>query len=252
MTIPPRSQLADGPSGYTYAGVLIRLDGQQSTRDLVLADLREIRFSGWVAPPEDGWLVVVPASGDGTVATGRRGVVGVGEWLAERRGAPVLAAQVVDDRQLLLVGWADGEEIGRYLSDPSHGTNREDNILSEPYGVEHAEGYAEACGHPDAAEDLGELLAEELDPDSVIESERLGRVLRLLGLPRWLVAAASLPKDLPAGPRPREMTRLRTGVPGLWGWLRGRLVEPVRKRRPPPPAVTDLPRGGPDMDPWLM
>ena len=253
MTIPPRAQLADGPSGYTYAAVLVRLDGSPPTADDVLAGLREIRFSGWVAPPEDGWLVVVPSAGDGTAAAGRRGVVGVAEWLAERHGAPILAARVVDDRQLLLVAWADGAEIGRYLSDPSHGTDPDEEIRSEPYGAEHADGFAAACGRPGAAEELGELLAEELDPDSVIESERLGRVLRLLGMPRWPVAVASLPRDMPTGPRAREMTRLRTGVPGLWGWLRGRVVEPLRKRRPPPPAVTDAPRGqGSGMDPWLM
>ena len=253
MTIPPRAQPADGPAGYTYAVVLVRLDEPARTPDDVLADLREIRFSGWVAPPEDGWLVVVPLSGAGTVATGRRGVVGLGEWLADRRGSTVLAARVVDDRQLLLVAWADGEEIGRYLSDPSHGTDPDEEILSEPFGTEYAEGFAAACGHPDAGEELGELLAEELDPDSVIESERLGRVLRLLEMPRWPVAVASLPRNMPTGPRVREMTRLRTGVPGPWGWLRGRVVEPVRRRRPPPPAVTDAPRGqGGGMDPWLM
>jgi hypothetical protein len=53
--------------------------------------LREVRFSGWLAPPEAGWVVAVAASGAGTVASGRRGVVGWAEWLASRLAGPVLA-----------------------------------------------------------------------------------------------------------------------------------------------------------------
>jgi len=86
---------------------------------------------------------------------------------------------------------------------------------------------------------------------SVIESERLSRVLRLTGLPPWLVASAALPRDIPTGPSRRELTRLGAGHPGLLGLLLGRLVGVVRRRRPPPPAVTDPPRGG-SMDPWLL
>ncbi|HEV8566712.1 MAG TPA: hypothetical protein VGQ92_06385 [Actinoplanes sp.] len=256
MTFPVDSGGGDrtGPPGYTYAGVVVRLDGAPSgracTREDVLAALREIRYSGWLGQPEDGWLVAVAASGDGTVAAGRRGVVGVGESLADRLGATVFAFRVVTDRQLLVALWADGEEVGRYLSDPSHGLD--DDTLSDPVGVEHADGFAAACGHPEAAEDLAELLAEELDPDSVIESERLGRVLRLLGLPRWLVAASSLPRDIPTGPRSRDMTRLGAGVPGFRGRLRGAAVGIVRRRRPPPPAITDAPRRGSDIDPWML
>lgn len=246
----------DGPSGYTYAGVAVRLDGLPSgrpcTRPDVLAALRQVRFSGWLAQPDDGWLVAVAASGDGTVAAGRRGVVGVGEWLADRLAATVVAFRVVADRQLLLVLWADGDEVGRYASDPSHGPEADADTLSDPLGVEHADAFAAACGHPEAAEDLAELLAEEFDPDSVIESERLGSVLRLLGLPRWLVAASSLPRDVPTGPRARDLTRLGAGLPGLAGWLRGRAVNVVRRRRPPPPAITDAPKGRSDIDPWLL
>ena len=237
-----------GPSGYTYAAVVVRME--KHTRDDVLAALRELRFSGWVGQPEDGWLAAVVASGNGTVAAGRRGVAGVGEWLAERFGATVVALRIVRDRQLLIAVWADGEEVGRYLSDPSYGLG--DDTLPDAYGVEHAAAFAVACGHPENAEDLEELLGEELDPDSVFESERLAGVLRLLGLPRWLVAAPSLPRDVPTGPGRREVTRLGAGVPGTLGWLSGRAVNVVRKRRRPPPAVTDAPRGSSGMDPWLM
>lgn len=133
---------AGGPSGYTYAGVVVRLDGvpygRPCTRRDVLTALREIRFSGWLAQPEGGWLVAVAASGDGTVAAGRRGVLGVGEWLAGRLAATVLAIRVVADRQLLVALWADREEVGRYVSDPSYGLDPYDDVLSDPLGVEHA------------------------------------------------------------------------------------------------------------------
>src|SRR5688500_11091253 len=89
-----------GSPGYTYGAVLVRLASGPGSPADVLAALREIRFSGWVAAPENGWLVAVAASGGGTVAAGRRGVVGVGEHLAGRLGGPVLAVRVLADRQL--------------------------------------------------------------------------------------------------------------------------------------------------------
>ena len=231
-----------GPSGYTYAAVVMRVDDPPRSRDEVLAALRELRFSGWVAQPEDGWLAAVPVSGDGTAAAGRRGVAGIGESLADRFRATVVALRVVRDRQLLLVVWADGEEVGRYLSDPSFGLGPGDDTLPDAYGVAHGAAFAAACGHPENAEDLEELLGDELDTDSVFESERLAGVLRLLGLPRWLVAAPSLPRDVPTGPGRREVTRLGAGLPGPFGWLSGRAVNVVRKRRPPPPGGHRWPR----------
>jgi hypothetical protein len=235
---------AAGPAGYTYGAVAVR--GADAPG--VLAALREVRFTGWLAPPDDGWQVAVAAAGAGTVAAGRRGVVGLGEWLADRLGGTVLAVRVVADRQLLLALWAGGEERGRYVSDPSYGA---DDLLPEPIGAEHAAAFAAGCGRPEAADDLAELLAEELDPDTVIESERLGGVLALLGLPAWLVSASSLPRDVPAGPRAAELTRLGAGVPGILGRLSGRAAEVVRRRRPPPsPVPADAPRGGPD--PWMF
>lgn len=242
--VPMGGQGRSGPTGYTYAAVLARATPQD-----VLAALRELRFSGWLAPPDAGWVVAVAAAGNGTVATGRRGIAGVGEWLAARLAGPVLAIRVVADRQLLLAIWTDGEEIGRYVSDPSYGLD--DDTLPEPLGAEHAAAFAAACGRPEAADELADLLAEELDPDSVIESERLDGVQRLLGLPSWLVAVSSLPRDVPTGPRAAELTRLGAGASGFWGRARGRAAEVVRRHRPPPPAFTDAPRGG-GMDPWLL
>lgn len=241
-----------GPPGHTYAAVVVRVGDGWCTRGDVLAALRQIRFSGWLAEPEDGWLPAVTASGGGTVAAGRRGVAGVGEWLGGRLGVPVVAVRVLADRQLLLAAWADGEEVGRYVSDPSREPGADDDVLPEPLGAEYADAFAEVCGCPAAAGDLAEVLGEELDSESVFESERLARVLRLLRLPTWLVAAATLPRDVPTGPRRRDLTRLGAGVPGVPGWLCGRAVNVVRKRRPPPPAVTDPPRGHSGVDPWLL
>jgi hypothetical protein len=159
---------------------------------------------------------------------------------------------VVDDRQLLVALWVDGAEVGRYVSDPSHGLGPDDDTLPDPLGVEYAAAFAAACGHPEATGDLAEVLAEQLDPDSVIESERLGAALRLLGLPRWLVAASSLPRDVPTGPGAAEVTRLGAGVAGFHGRVRGWAADLVRRRRRPPPVVTDAPRGAAGIDPWTL
>jgi hypothetical protein len=246
-----------GPRGYTYGAVLVRTADRTAARPglpgELLATLREIRFSGWLARADGDWTVAVAAHGDGVVATGGRGLVDVGERLAERFApATVVAVRVVADRQLLLAVWSDGEEVGRYVSDPSYGLGPGDDTLPDPLGVEHAEAFADACGVPESADDLAELLAEELDPESVIESERLAGVLRLLGLPSWLVAASSLPRDVPAGPRESDLTRLGAGAEGIGGRLRGWAADVVRRRRRPPSAIPEAPRGGPQHDPWLF
>jgi hypothetical protein len=54
----------------------------------------------------------------------------------------------------------------------------------------------------------------------------VARVLGLPGLPAWLVSAASLPKDVPAGPGAGEVTRL-----GAAGLMAGSLSGLVRRRR---------------------
>jgi hypothetical protein len=159
--------------------------------------------------------------------------------------------RVLTDRQLLLAAWEDHDEVGRYVSDPSHGLTDEDDVLSDPLGVEHAAAFAAACARPQAAAELTELLAEQLDPDNVIESERLSAVLRLLHLPTWLVAASALPRDIPTGPRAADLTRLRAGLPGPAGWVYGQAVDLLRRRRRPPPAITDPPRNPAGPDPWL-
>jgi hypothetical protein len=241
-------------SGHTYGVVLVRIDGVPSGRHVtptdVLRALREVRFSGWLTEAEDGWVSAVASSGGGTVAAGRRGVLGLAEWLAERLALTVLAIRVLADRQLLVAAWIARREIGRYVSDPSYGLGEDDDTLPDPLGVEHAAALAAACGRPEAAEELTELLAEQLDSESVFESERLAGILRLLNLPGWLVAAPSLPHDVPTGPRARDVIRLGAGFQGLLGRICGPAVDIARRRRPPPPAVVDPPRAGVDIDPW--
>ena len=147
--------------------------------------------------------------------------------------------------------WQAGEEIGRYVSDPSYGAGEDSDLLPDPYGVQHADAFAAACGHPEAGEELAQILGEDVDVEAMIESERLGAVLRLLHLPTWIVGSTALPREMTVGPRNRELTRLGAGRSGLLGWAAGRAVATTRKHRTPPPVVTDAPRGQ-DFDPWLM
>jgi hypothetical protein len=237
-----------GQAGHSYAFVLVR-DGDAGA---VLGLLRRIRFTGWMGTAQGGWLPVVAVPGNGAVATRRRGIAGVGEVLAAELGATVLAVRVLADRQLALVAWAGDEEVGRYVSDPSREPGAAEEVLDDPLGVSAAGEFAAAAGHPEHGAELGELLNERLDPESVIESERLARVLRLLGLPTWLVAVAALPRDIPTGPGARELTRLGFGLAGPAGIVGARLARIVRRRRPPPPIIADPPQGSSGMDPWLM
>ncbi|KZE94940.1 hypothetical protein AVP42_00868 [Agromyces sp. NDB4Y10] len=247
--IPGSTPDGGGPIGETYGAALVRI-GDES---LVVDALRGIRFTGWVAPAESGWVVALGDPGDGTVATARSGVLEVGAALAAALHTVVVVARVRLDRQLVLAAFRGPDELGRYSSDPSREPGADDEVLAEPFGVEHAEAFAEAVGRADAAEELAEVLGEELDTDSVYESERLARVLGLLGLPRWIVAAGALPRDLPTGPRTKDLVRLGAGATGAKGVVQGRAAAAARRRMPPPPAIADPPRADDlGIDPWLL
>ncbi|MBU2664876.1 hypothetical protein KOI35_15340 [Actinoplanes bogorensis] len=232
---------SDGPAGETYAVALVRTGDAGP----VAAVLRRLRFTGWLGAPADGWLPVVATSA--TVASGRRGIVELGEALP----GTVLVLRVLADRQLALVAWQDGDERGRYVSDPSREPGADEDVLDDPLGVSSAEDFAAAGGHPERAGELAELLNERLDPDNVIESERLSRILRLLELPTWLVAVSTLPRDVPTGPSARSLTRFGGGLTGVRGRLFDLVLRPVRRRRPPPPVIADPPSSS-GMDPWLL
>lgn len=241
---------ADASGGYSYGAVI--LPGDDAVRDDAIAQLRGIRFSGWIAPAREGWIVVVGDPGAGVVASRRRGVVEVGAALAERAGTAVLALRVHTDRQLALVAWRAGEEVARYSSDPSMGLD-DDEVLSEPVGAEHSETFAALWDRDEAAEELGELLADELDTDSTYESERLKAVLQLLRLPTWVVSAGELPRPVPTGPPKREFLRLRVGRAGFAGRARNLFVRRLRRRWSPPPIIDDPPRaGGGGLESWMF
>src|SRR4051794_41947767 len=60
------------PSGHTYAGILVRLAVPALDRPHVLGALRQLRFTGWLGPEEQGWVVAVAERGGGAGAAGRR------------------------------------------------------------------------------------------------------------------------------------------------------------------------------------
>lgn len=240
---------ADGSSGYSYGAVLVALT--DTTPDAVAGVLRGIRFTGWIAPPQNGWIAVVGDPGEGIVADARAGVIEVGEEIARRMRGAVIALRVRRDRQLAIVAWRDGDEIARYCSDPAQEPDAAREVLTEPVGAEGAPEIAAAAGRPDAAELLSEILDDEIDTDSVFESERLRRVLDLLGLPRWIVAAGELPQDIPTGPRSAELTRLRAGATGVAGLMRNVLIGRLRRRKTAPPVIAEPPTGG-GFDEWML
>lgn len=239
-----------GASGESYGAVL--LPAQEEAAPEVLAALRGIRFTGWIAPPGQKWLVVLGDPGDGVVANGRRGIIDVAAVLAGARGT-ALAVLVRRDRQLAIVAWRGGVEVGRYCSDPSQDPGADDEVMSDPLGAHFAGRFAEVCSRGEEAAKLTELLEEELDTESVFESERLVAVLRMLDLPSWLVAAGALPRNIPTGPRATELTHLRAGAHGFPGVMRNWFVRPVRRRLAPPPVIADPPRS--DMsgfESWML
>jgi len=215
---PARS---DGRSvEYSYAGVLVR-----APRGAVLDHLVEDGFSGYVGPQEADWVVLVPARSRATVAGRPADVEALGADLARRLERVSLTVSVHRDRVLRLAAWRGSRELGRYVSNPAYGADEDDDVLPDPQGVEHAADFAAAGGAPALAEDLAEVLGEVLDSEEQTESERLTAVLRLVGLPRWLVAVDQLPGDVPGGPPAAHVTRLFRGRTGLSGrarsWLPG-------------------------------
>ncbi|NYF17663.1 hypothetical protein HDC37_002508 [Microbacterium sp. AK009] len=243
-----------GPDGYSYGALVLMTDAADAAS--LERVLRVIRFTGWIAPTASGTQVVIGDPGAGVVAAGRRGITEVGAVVAEQLDCAVFAVQVRRDRQLGLVAWRGAEEVGRYDSDPSADPGADDDVASEPVGVAAAPEFAALAGVPESGEKLAEILDEELERDSVSESERLRGILRLLSLPDWIVAASSLPRDIPTGPRAADLVRLRVGMPGAQGMWQNPWVRRLRRRWTPPPIIADPPReSGPGMEgiePWMF
>lgn len=213
-----------GPSGFTYAGIMAR-----APRDVVLDTLGAARFSGWVGPQEQDWVVAVPTRSHGAVARNRMRLPDVARSLADATQGPVIAALVDNDEVLWLWAFDADTDLGSYLSAPSTAFPDDDEAGIEPEGSEVGGVLAAAVGRPEVAEALEEALAEELTED-VNESERLTAVCRLLGLPEWLVSSTALPKDVGGGPRAAELTKLGAGRKGVRGSVDGAVRGMVRKR----------------------
>jgi len=218
------------PEGHRYAGLVV--DAAAPGRDALLAALGRARFSGWVGPGDGRWVVAVADSPGGSVAGSRTGVADLTRRLATGLQTLVLGVEV-DDARVLRLTWASPDGEGAYDSDPTVGHEDDDDLLPDPVGVDLLGDLAAAAGRPGAADDLTELLGDEIDRDSTFESERLRAALRLLGMPTWLVASSSLPRDVPSGPRRGETTRLGAGRPGPAGRLTGMATRRVRRHRPP-------------------
>ena len=215
---------------YSYAGLVVGGDHAAITHEVTA-----VGFSGWVGPDEDGWVVLVCRRLTGPVTAKGHDITALGAHLAGIAGGPVIAAQVQRDRLLTFTAWRGEEELGRYRSNPAFGVDEDDDefVDPEPEGVEHAGAIVAAFGaaEPDGHERLVEILGEILDEEEQTESERLWAVLRLLGMPSWLVASAALPKDVLGGPSKKDVLLLFRGHEGWWAriaaWLTGR----QRRRR---------------------
>lgn len=214
-----------GPTGFTYSGIYVRAEREQ-----VLAALSALRFTGWVGPQEDAWVIAVPTRTKGAVAGEKRTVNEVAAELGARCGSAAIALTVEHDKLLLLWSYDGPQPIGMYISDPTVYSPYDDEATVDPIGAEQAPLIAAAAGRPDAAEDLEELLDEVLS-ESTNESERITAVLRLLQMPDWIVAAESLPKSVPGGPRAQEFTRLGAGKEGVAGTVDAAVRGLVRKKK---------------------
>lgn len=222
-------------AGHSYRGLVVR-----AARGPVLELARTLRFTGWVGPQEGPDVVLVAEGETGVVAGRGRDLEDAGAALAGL--GPVLLVTVVADRLLALV-LLGGEEPLRYLSEPSVLDPEDDD---QPRGAHHAPEIARAFGVPRAAGELRDVLAEVLDSEHYIESERLGRVLSLLGLPGWLVSCRTLPRAMSVGPDRSALTRLRAGRSGAGGLVPGWATGRVRRARQALSRVPDGPR--PDGD----
>lgn len=227
--------LNDGGAGLSYSGVYVAAD-----RGDVLAALGELRFTGYVGPQEEAWIVAISGNPLGKVARKKRRIEDVARDLAVTLETVTLAAEVADDTRLRL--WAhDGvDALPPYDTDPAGdgpGTLTLDDfgnpVLDGGGFVDHemlAQSLLATFGAQDEDDALAELLAEDLGEDTS-ESERLTGILRILGLPTWIVSSDSLPRRVPGGPDKDEVTRLGAGKPGVQGRFAEALTKPARPKR---------------------
>lgn len=214
----------DRPEGPTYCGILAVVP----RADLVQT-LTAVRFSGYVGPQEGPWVVTVCLRPRGAVAGKGMTAAQVARAVSAALGTVTFTVLVHRDLMLSIEAFLAGEPVLTYCSDPTVADPSDEELLPEPVGAQEAPAFAAALGDPGVATELEELLGEELG-ESENESERVTRVLRLIGAPAWIVAAETLPKKVPSGPGAKEFTRLRAGKAGVPGRVDGAVREIVRRK----------------------
>lgn len=227
----------EGTVGLSYSGVYVGAD-----RDRLIAALGDLRFTGFVGPQEERWVLAVAGNPLGKVATKKRRIADVARDVAAALETVTLAVEVDKDARLRLHGFDGEDALPAYDSRPPDedgavaGQLTLDDfgnpVMSEGAFVDTdsiAAGLLATFEASDPEDALADLLADDLGED-ISESERLTGVLRLLGLPTWLVAADSLPKRVPGGPEREQVTRLGAGKPGVSGRLAEVLTKPTRPR----------------------
>lgn len=224
MTIAPDGGQG-GPTGFSYCGIF-----STAPHETLLTALADLRFSGWLGPQQGRWVVAVPSRVRGAVAGNKMTAPDVARHLAEHGDGLTFSATVIGDKLLELHVYRASDRVMTYYSDPTVVDPYNDELSPTPMGAQDAPAFAEAAGLPGIGDDLEELLEEELT-SSENESERITKVLRMLEAPTWIVAAEALPKDVPAGPRAKEFTRLGAGKEGVLGQIDDALRGIVRKKK---------------------
>ena len=219
LPLPGATPEPDGVAGETYGAALVASDG--ATRDAVVGVLRDIRFTGWIAPPDGGWIVAIGDPGDGTVAADRRGVLEVAAVLADRLGTTAFAVRCAGTASSCSPRGTDPRN--------SAGTRATRRTSRAPTSRCSANRTAPTMptpsrSRPDARRGRGTRGRARRGARSRqrVRIRTPARVLGLLGMPRWLVASASLPRDIPTGPGARRWSGSGAGEPGAMGRLRGR------------------------------
>lgn len=223
MYVPPTLNENPEDLGRPSYGVLLTSAGTEE----VVSALAAARFTGWVAPGQDGWCVAIAEHPLGMVAAGRRGLPALAADLSGVLGTATIAVVIRRERLLTLTAYDGGAALVSYLSDAQQ-ARPGDEFAWGPQGAGGGHQLARLCGVPGHGEETVEVLAEEHGEDEN-ESERLMALARILGWPRWLVAVPGLPRRLSGGPAVGSLVRLRAGRRGLAGVITGRATQVVRR-----------------------
>ena len=240
MYPPEPISIGEGVAGVSYSGVYAAAE-----RERVIAALGEMRFTGYIGPQEGTWVLSVAGNPLAKVAGRKRRIDDVARELAATLGVVTLAVEVDKDARLRLWAFDGDEPLPPYESTPPDPDEDEPGgIMLDDFGnpvmtpgafVDNemvAVSLLSAFGtrqedSPEAV--LTNLLDEDLGEDTN-ESERLTGVLRVLGLPTWIVSSDSLPRRVPGGPDRDQVLRLGAGKPGVQGWFADTLRRPARPR----------------------